>query len=587
MKKIKLFLFLLLLLAISNAAYAQPEEITGDSGKLSQMEKVLEEARMNEMNLRLEIERLQIKMYASDSLKKEQQKNRIDSLRKITAKIPVIVEKDTLYYLYAKHGGRSPRERAKNVSNAILQLGKSYILKPDSVYCESTDIVTDIVYEDKVIASFTDQDGLWEDSTREELAAKNRVIIVNKLKELHSRYGLLQLGKRILLFILVIAIQGAFFWGTGWVYRRMKKYVKKLKETKLKSISFHDYELFDTKKQVGLLIFLCKVARLLLIVVQLFISIPILFSIFPQTENLAYRIFSYIWTPVKDILKGILDYLPNLFTIIVIWFAIKYVVKGIKYLAGEIESEKLKINGFYPDWAQPSYQIIRFLLYAFMIAMIYPLLPRSDNSIFQGVSVFVGIIVSLGSSTVIGNVIAGLIITYMRPFKIGDRIKLNDTVGNIIEKTPFVTRIKTPKNEIVTIPNSFIMSSHTVNYSSSARNYGLILHTDVGFSFDVHWKTAHDILIQAALDTPGVVAEPAPFVLEVSFYNTGVNYQINVFIKDADQINKIYSDLHHLIQEHANAAGVEMVVPLYVANRDGSEVVIPDEYQKTPEKKPL
>jgi small-conductance mechanosensitive channel len=219
--------------------------------------------------------------------------------------------------------------------------------------------------------------------------------------------------------------------------------------------------------------------------------------------------------------------------------------------------------------------------------MIYPLLPKSNSGVFQGVSVFVGLIVSLGSSAVISNVMAGLIITYMRPFKVGDRIKLNDTIGNIIEKTPFVTRIKTPKNEIVTIPNSFIMSSHTINYSSSARNYGLILHTDVGFGFDVHWKTAHDILIQAALATPGVMAEPVPFVLEVSFYDTGVNYQINVFIKDADQINKIYSDLHHLIQEHANAAGVEMVVPLYVANRNGSEMVIPNEYKKMQEKKPL
>jgi small-conductance mechanosensitive channel len=294
---------------------------------------------------------------------------------------------------------------------------------------------------------------------------------------------------------------------------------------------------------------------------------------------LAYRIFSYIWTPVKDIFKGIIDYLPNLFTIIVIWFAIKYLVRAIKYLAGEIESEKLKITGFYPDWAQPSFQIIRFLLYAFMIAMIYPLLPKSEDGVFQGISVFVGIIFSLGSSSVIGNVIAGLVITYMRPFKLGDKIKLNDTIGNVIEKTPFVTRIKTTKNEIITIPNSFIMSSHTVNYSSSARNYGLILHTDVGFGFDVHWKTAHDILIQAALDTPGVVADPPPFILEVSFYDTGVNYQINVFIKDADQISKIYSDLHHRIQERTNEAGIEMTVPQYIATRDGSEVLIPKEYQ--------
>jgi small-conductance mechanosensitive channel len=215
-----------------------------------------------------------------------------------------------------------------------------------------------------------------------------------------------------------------------------------------------------------------------------------------------------------------------------------------------------------------------------MLVMIYPLLPKSENGVFQGVSVFVGLIVSIGSSSVIGNVMAGLVITYMRPFKIGDRIKLNDTIGNVIEKTPFVTRLRTPKNEIVTIPNSFIMSSHTVNYSSSARNYGLILHTDVGFSFDVHWETAHRILIKAALDTPDVLPDPAPFVLETSFYDSGIMYQINAYIKDADKINRIYSDLHHGIQELANKEGVEMIVQRYVATRDGSEIVIPEQYQK-------
>jgi small-conductance mechanosensitive channel len=490
------------------------------------------------------------------------------------------VESDTLYCLYAKHGGRSPHNRAKNVSDAVTQLGKSYLLNPDSVYCESSDIVTDILYKNKIIASFTDQDALWENCSREELAAKNRIIIVAKLKELHRQHSLLQLGKRIALFVLVIAIQGMFFWGTVWVYKRMKTRVKKLKTTKLKSILFHGYDLFDTQKQESTLLFLCKSVRLVLIVVQLFISVPILFSIFPQTEDLAYKMFSYIRTPVIDLFKGIINYLPNLFTILVIWFAVKYVVKGIKYLAGEIESEKLKITGFYPDWAQPSFQIIRFLLYAFMIAMIYPLLPKSQDGVFQGISVFVGIIFSLGSSSVIGNVMAGLVITYMRPFRIGDRIKLNDTIGNVIEKTPFVTRIKTPKNEIVTIPNSFIMSSHTVNYSASARDYGLILHTDVGFGFDTHWKTVHDILLRAASDTPGVLKEPAPFVLEASFCDTGVNYQINAFIKDADQINKVYSDLHHRIQEYANEAGVEMVAPQYIATRDGNASPIPKEYKK-------
>ncbi len=164
----------------------------------------------------------------------------------------------------------------------------------------------------------------------------------------------------------------------------------------------------------------------------------------------------------------------------------------------------------------PTFHIIRFLLYAFMIAMIYPYLPKSNSGVFQGISVFVGLIVSLGSSTVIGNIIAGLVITYMRPFKLGDRIKLNDTTGDIIEKTPLVTRIRTPKNEVVTVPNSFIMSSHTVNYSTSAREYGLIIHAEVSIGYDVPWRKVNPLLIDAALNTPGVVDDPRPFVLETS-----------------------------------------------------------------------
>ena len=299
------------------------------------------------------------------------------------------------------------------------------------------------------------------------------------------------------------------------------------------------------------------------------------FSIFPQTKSLAYKLFSYIWDPIKSILLGIVDYIPNLFTIIVIWYAVKYLVRFVHYLSNEIQTERLKINGFYADWAMPTFHIVRFLLYAFMIAMIYPYLPGSQNGVFQGISVFVGLIVSLGSSTVIGNIIAGLVITYMRPFKLGDRIKLNDTTGNVIEKTPLVTRIRTPKNEVVTIPNSFIMSSHTINYSSSAREYGLIIHSEVTIGYDAPWRQVHQLLIEAALNTPGVVDDPRPFVLETSLSDWYPVYQVNAYIKDANQLAQIYSDLHQNIQDKFNEAGVEIMSPHYMAMRDGNETTIP------------
>lgn len=592
MKKNRLFGLLLFLLVTNNMCAqlgkAVREILTGDSVatrtavrndsdsvRMADMKKELEEARLSAANMRMEMEQMRLKAFAADSVKLAQQRARIDSLRQFTPGVPVVVEGDTLFYLYTKRGGYTPLQRAEMIDAAIMQLGKRFTLHPDSVYIESSDIVTDLMYGNKVIASFTDQDGLWEGRSREQLATDKRKIVVQKLKELKEEHSLWQLGKRILYFVLVLAGQYLLFWLTGWLFRKLKVRIQKLKDTRLKPISIQNYELLDTQRQVNLLIFLSNLLRYVIMLLQLLITVPLLFAIFPQTKGLAYQIFSYIWNPIKNILVGIVDYIPNLFAILIICFAVKYLVRLVHYLSREVEAGRLKFGGFYPDWAMPTYHIIRFLLYAFMIAMIYPYLPGAKNGVFQGISVFVGLIISLGSSTVIGNVIAGLVITYMRPFKLGDRIQLNDTTGNVIEKTPLVTRIKTPKNEVVTIPNSFIMSSHTVNYSASAREYGLIIHSEVTIGYDVPWRQVHQLLIEAALNTPGVIDDPRPFVLETSLSDWYPVYQINAYIREADKLAQIYSDLHQNIQDRFNEAGVEIMSPHYMAMRDGNESTIP------------
>ena len=592
MKKNRLFGLLLFLLVTNNMCAqlgkAVREILTGDSVatrtavrndsdsvRMADMKKELEEARLSEANMRMEMEQMRLKAFAADSVKLAQQRARIDSLRQFTPGVPVVVEGDTLFYLYTKRGGYTPLQRAEMIDAAIMQLGKRFTLHPDSVYIESSDIVTDLMYGNKVIASFTDQDGLWEGRSREQLATDKRKIVVQKLKELKEEHSLWQLGKRILYFVLVLAGQYLLFWLTGWLFRKLKVRIQKLKDTRLKPISIQNYELLDTQRQVNLLIFLSNLLRYVIMLLQLLITVPLLFAIFPQTKGLAYQIFSYIWNPIKNILVGIVDYIPNLFAILIICFAVKYLVRLVHYLSREVEAGRLKFGGFYPDWAMPTYHIIRFLLYAFMIAMIYPYLPGAKNGVFQGISVFVGLIISLGSSTVIGNVIAGLVITYMRPFKLGDRIQLNDTTGNVIEKTPLVTRIKTPKNEVVTIPNSFIMSSHTVNYSAAAREYGLIIHSEVTIGYDVPWRQVHQLLIEAALNTPGVIDDPRPFVLETSLSDWYPVYQINAYIREADKLAQIYSDLHQNIQDRFNEAGVEIMSPHYMAMRDGNESTIP------------
>lgn len=560
------------------ASSAPDDKRHQDSIRMQELELQLQEMKLNEIVLRNDLNNALYAHTATDSLKKVEQRRSIDSLRNITPGIPVVIENDTIFTLYAKRGGLTARDRAENIEAMVTKIGKDYKMKSDSVYVLESEHFTDIMYGEKVILSLTDQDALWHNCTREELAKKYCPIIANKIMELKKEHNILQIVKRAALFILVLIVQYLLFRVTNYLFKKLRRRIIWLKQNKLKPVTIRDYEFLNTHREGLILIFFSNILRYIVLLIQLTISVPILFAIFPQTENLALKIFSYLLEPVKMVIKSVLAYIPNLFIILVLYFCVKYIIKGIQYIANEIESEKLKITGFYPDWAQPSFNIIRFLLYAFMIAMIYPYLPGSDSKIFQGISVFVGLIISLGSSTVIGNIMSGLVITYMRPFKLGDRIKLNETTGNVIEKTPFVTRLRTPKNEVVTIPNSFIMSSHTINYSASARQFGLIIHSTVTIGYDAPWRQVHQLLINAARITPGVMSEPKPFVLETELQDYYPCYQINAYIKDADKLAQIYSDLHQNIQDTFNDAGVEIMSPHYYAKRDGSASTIPSDY---------
>jgi small-conductance mechanosensitive channel len=233
------------------------------------------------------------------------------------------------------------------------------------------------------------------------------------------------------------------------------------------------------------------------------------------------------------------------------------------------------LSGFHADWAMPTYSIVRFILYAFMFVLIFPYLPGSDSNIFRGVSVFLGLLISLGSSSVIANMMAGLVITYMRPFKIGDRIKIGEISGDVLEKTLLVTRIKTVKNEIVTIPNSSILTGNTTNYTVLSKAEGLIIHTTLTIGYDVPWNNVHEALIEAALKTKMILKNPKPFVLQTSLDDFYVSYQLNAFINKPVKQALIYSNLHQHIQDVFNEKGIEILSPHYRAERDGNMSTIP------------
>ena len=192
----------------------------------------------------------------------------------------------------------------------------------------------------------------------------------------------------------------------------------------------------------------------------------------------------------------------------------------------------------------------------------------------QGVSIFVGVLLSLGSTTAVANVVAGIVITYTRAFRIGDYVQISDTEGKIIERTAFVTRIRTTKNVEVSMPNASIMSDKVINYSTQAKQSGITLHTGVTIGYDVPWPKVQELLLAAANATEHIEQDPAPFVLQTSLDDNYVAYELNAYTRRADIRPRIYSDLHANILDAFHMAGVEITSPHYRAIRDGNDPAI-------------
>ena len=549
------------------------------------LRKEFEEAKLSEADLRMEFEQFKLNIVVSDSIKRRKQRQHIDSLRRTTHGSPVMVDGDTLFYLYAKKGGQSALQRAQEAGELIELIGKKINLDPNKVYVENTDIFSDIMYDSEVLVSFTDADAMWEGVSRDSLVANRKQMVVGQFQKMKRQYGIWRMVRSVIYCLLVLIAQYLLYRLTCWGFVKIEKKILTLKDTTLKSIKIQSYEILDTEKQVALLLVASRIVKFIVIILQLLISLPIIFGIFPSTKGFALQLLGYFLVPIKKIVLGVIGYIPNLISIFVIWYATKWLVRLARYVAQEIENGNLTIKNFFPEWAMPTFHIVRILLYTFMVAMVYKYLPGSDSGVFQGISVFIGLIISLGSSTLIANLMAGLVITFMRPFRVGDRIKLNDPMGDIIEKTPLVTRVKTPKNEIVTVPNSFVMSSLTTNYSSSAQEYGLIIHTDVTFGYEVPWQQVHQLMVQAALATPGIEAEPRPFVLQTKLDDWYVVYQINAYTRHPEQMAGIYSNLHAHIQDLFHEAGIEVMSPHFMGVRQNDQVIMPDEFLQKKEKK--
>ena len=348
------------------------------------------------------------------------------------------------------------------------------------------------------------------------------------------------------------------------------------KGTRIRSIRFQSVEVVNVETILGFLKGTLRWIRILATILLFYIYLPLVLSFFPWTRGVAAVLIGYIFRPLKVVGKGILDFLPNLFFIAVIAAVTHYALRLIRFFFSGVQKGTFTIPGFYREWGEPTFKIVRVLVVAFAAVVAFPYIPGSESPAFRGVSIFLGVLFSLGSTSAVANVVSGVILTYMRAFHVGDRVKIADSVGDVVEKTLLVTRVRTIKNVDVTIPNSMILASHIVNYSSSAKEYGLILNTSVTIGYDAPWKQVHELLISAARKTEGILESPSPFVLQTSLDDFYVSYELNAYTGNPQVMAVTYSLLHQNIQDAFNEAGVEIMSPHYSQLRDGNRMAIPD-----------
>ncbi len=548
------------------------------------VQKVALEQQLNALKTtdNLKKEELQAQLIAineKENSRISEKRARIDSLKKVTKGYPVTgFFGDTLFLLYSKSGSFSPKERAEAVNKRIEKLGSTIDFDVNSLKIENAETTFDILQGESIIMSINESDALWNDTTKEELAKEYVAIINAEVIEYKEETNYLNLAMKIGLAILVLLIIAALVKYISKLFAWTALKIQSQENKKIKGVQIKNYTLFDAKRQISVLLLLNNAVKWFTIVVAIYIALPILFGIFPWTQHFAATLFGYVLDPLKNILLSFWNYLPNLITIIVIIVVYRYVLRAIRFLKDEIAQGNLQLNGFYPDWAEPTYQIVRILLLAFMFVVLWPYLPGSDSPIFKGVSVFLGFLFTFGSAGSLSNVIAGLVLTYMRLFTIGDRVKIGDVTGDVIEKSALVTRVRTPFNEIISIPNSTVMNSHTINYSSDAPEKGLIVHTTVTIGYDVPWKDVHTALIDAALRTELILKEPNPFVFQTGLEDFYVAYEVHAYVREANKQGSIYSDLRQNIQDVFNERGIEILSPHYRAARDGNSTTIPANY---------
>jgi len=299
---------------------------------------------------------------------------------------------------------------------------------------------------------------------------------------------------------------------------------------------------------------------------------------FAYTRPYAEVLGQFIVDTVATLARGAAAAVPQLLIVALIFVVTRFLARQIGRLFAAAESGALRLPGVHPETAAPTRRIAMALIWLLALAVAFPYLPGSDSAAFRGVSVFAGLLVTLGSAGIVGQAMSGLVLMYSRSFRTGDYVRIGDVDGTVLELNLLSTRLRTPKHEIVTVPNNVVVGGRIVDYSAIGRQgEPLLIYSSVTIGYDTPWRQVHELLIRGALRTDGVLPAPEPFVLQLGLRDWYVEYQVNAAVDPAraSELPALYGGLHRNIQDAFWEAGVEIMSPSHFALRDGNTVTIP------------
>jgi small-conductance mechanosensitive channel len=494
---------------------------------------------------------------------------------------PVVIDGRTLFRVRGTSSFSAER-RAAGIAARIKAVAADRTVSPDAVRAVETELGTAIFGGRERVMVVFDADAQLESLGRKTLAE----LLVRTMREAVADYRLARTRDALLrsaayaavATVLLAALVTLVVWVSRWAERVLEATYRQ----RVQSVGIQSFQLVRAEQIWVALHRGVVVARALVILCLAFVYLQYVLGVFPWTRGFSSQLLGLVLNPLATMGWGIVTVVPDLFFLTILFFITRYLLKIISMFFAAVGRGEVALSGFEQEWADPTYKLLRVAVIALALVVAYPYIPGSSSDAFKGISIFIGIVFSLGSSSTIANIIAGYTMTYRRAFRMGDRVKISGVTGDVIEMRLQVTHLRTIKNEEVIIPNSTILNNEVVNYSSLARTRGLILHTTVGIGYETPWRQVEAMLFLAADRTAEIKREPAPFVRQLALGDFAVTYEINVYCDNVQAMGRIHTALHENILDVFNEHGVQIMTPAYEGDPEEPKVVPKEQWFTAP-----